>query len=456
MFKPCKLIFRQTGGVLILMTFIIALVIIAYFLQALDPARLKLEQDKKTYQSLANAKEALLAYASEPITGAINGALLTCNYNCPRPGDLPCPDIDNDGAADPPCSVNSIGRLPWKTMGVGDIRDGAGERLWYAVSNQYRNNPRIIPLNSESFGTISYRNNTGALVYDATGNTGIAAVVIAPNAPLTRLDNVVQSRASGFENIANNYLDIANGEDNADYFDGTTNGFISGKVSIGEHEILNDIVLPVTRNEMNAVMEPRVLAEVMQAILYNFCPGRANVKNRTCTGSTINDYLPDPASVSDLTCLGNSDIPNTSCSSNAGLTLGRIAVGGNTSPITNAGWESQDSNSILQGKSQNNWFQQNQWRELIFYAVAPACTEPFKNCTGSGFLTLNNALTPVANKQVVLIASGATLSFQTRGTLASKMSMNNYLEDENILPLDNTYSRLKPNNNRNDKVITIP
>lgn len=450
---------NQTGLTLILLAFILALVVTGYILYSQNSIQLKIAQKNKTNQALAMAKQALLAYSAEVITGAINGALLTCNNNCPRPGDLPCPDIDNDGSADPPCAATTAGRLPWKTMGLGDIRDGSGERLWYAVSNQYKNNPRILPLNSDSLGTISYRNNIGNMIYNATTRSGLAAVVISPGATLTRLDNVIQNRTAAFENVANNYLDIAIGEDNADFIDGTTNGFISGEIEIGNQKILNDTILPITSAEVNTVMETRVLTEVMQAILYNFCPGRANFKSRTCIsllGSGINDYLPDPAAITDNTCLGNGYITNSDCSSNAGISIGRIPIGGNTSPALNAGWENQNFNSILQGKSLNNWFQQNAWRELIFYAVAPACTQPTKNCTGVGYLTLNKSLTPGNNKRVILIAGGPALIGQVRLTLPNKMALSNYLEDESILPLDNTFLKYEHNVIRNDHFLSIP
>ena len=35
------------------------------------------------------------------------------------------------------------GRLPWKTLAIPDLRDGAGERLWYAVSVRFKRNNTI-------------------------------------------------------------------------------------------------------------------------------------------------------------------------------------------------------------------------------------------------------------------------------------------------------------------------
>ena len=466
--KPYQPINKQKGAALIFMAFIIGLAVIAYLLHALDPVRLRAEQDKKTNAALATAKQALLAYSAEIISPAPTPPPTACNLNCARPGDLPCPDKDNDGDADTPCAASKVGRLPWKTLGIGDIRDGSGERLWYAVSNQYKNNPRLFPLNSESLGTISYRNNIGNIVYDATIGTGLAAVIIAPGSPLTRSDStLVQDRTNAAANvfgniIATNYLDIAFGEDNTNYNESTSDGFISGEIKVGSQIVSNDKILPITRDEMNDVMETRVLSEVTVAVLNNFCHSGANMVNRACLPSHAFDYLPDPASITDATCLGHTAITNASCLSDPTITFGRIPVGINVGGAVGvAGWENGYSTSILRGSDAHNWFQQNGWRELMFYAVAPACTESNKGCTGSGYLVLNNALTPTLspsfnNKEAVLVISGKSLTAQVRATNVDKASIVNYLEDENVLPLDNTYSRYTPDTGKNDKAISIP
>src|SRR6516162_2545144 len=85
--------------------------------------------------ALAQAREALIAYAVDRPINAVVG-----------PGYLPCPDLDDDGWAEATCGSQTgdtgqaqrIGRLPWKTLGLADLRDGAGERLWYAVSSKYK------------------------------------------------------------------------------------------------------------------------------------------------------------------------------------------------------------------------------------------------------------------------------------------------------------------------------
>ena len=55
-------------------------------------------------------------------------------------GELPCPDTDNDGFAEAACSTRTLGRVPWRTLGIPEPRDTAGETLWYAVSLRFLGN----------------------------------------------------------------------------------------------------------------------------------------------------------------------------------------------------------------------------------------------------------------------------------------------------------------------------
>ena len=72
-------------------------------------------------RALAVAQEALVAHATgRPIDEAVG------------PGYLPCPDLDDDGWAESTCGsqdghtgqAQRLGRLPWKTLGIPDLRDG--------------------------------------------------------------------------------------------------------------------------------------------------------------------------------------------------------------------------------------------------------------------------------------------------------------------------------------------
>lgn len=231
------------------------------------------ERARITQQALTQAKTALIGYASAvPFTGP------------ERPGDLPCPDLDNDGDADPPCSsaASRLGRLPWRTLGLPDLRDGAGERLWYAVSDTFKNNPRTscsAPtdpgcLNSDATGSISVRNAENSLVHDGRARvlgtstefnyTAAIAVVIAPGASLTRQGGAEQTRPAANLNDPTQYLDAAFAEDNANFVDySDADGFIGGPVLGPTGDIIvNDRLVVITHQELMPQLERRVAREV--------------------------------------------------------------------------------------------------------------------------------------------------------------------------------------------------
>jgi hypothetical protein len=426
---------NQQGLALLVLIFILVLVVLGFAVRSLDPTKIENEKNKKTAEALAQAKAALVGYAvSQDLTSII------CVTNCARPGDLPCPDTNNDGSAETSCGnavgttgqASRLGRLPWRTLGLPDLRDGDGERLWYAVSNRYKYNTRFRPLNSDTVATITLRGADGGIVFDGVNN-GVAAVVVAPRAAIVRQDFITQLRDNANQNIASNYLDIAFGEDNQNFVDSSTDGFIAGPIKDASgNVILNDQLLAITRIEINQAMESRVLAEVRDTLTtYYLGPGALS--------------YPNPSNFNDATCLSNSDIVLPDCPEGV-LTHGRFPA----NPI--APWGVA---SILRGGSDGNWFQLNAWREVVHYAVAPACITGTVGCSGVGMLTLNNSLPN--NKQFVVIATGETLSGQARLTNVEKGNEGNYLEGENILPLDDVYVRTMPiTATINDRVISLP
>ena len=260
----------QRGLALLILLLVVFLTGTTILITSLDGQSVKIAREQKTADSLAQAKAALIAYSVKDLSPG------TCTTNCPRPGDLPCPDINNDGTTESSCGnaagttqqQNRIGRLPWKTLGLDDLRDGDGERLWYAVSNSYKYNTRTKPLNSNTNGTITLRNTNGAVVNDGSASSGLVAIVFAPGPVIRRDDNIQQNRNVAQENVPSNYLDIALGEDNASFVDGSLDGFISGPIKSADGTVLvNDRVLAISRDEILAQVEQRVIAEAANALL---------------------------------------------------------------------------------------------------------------------------------------------------------------------------------------------
>lgn len=409
---------HQGGAILMLLLLLVSVGALAVFISGLNRATEQLERERVTAAALAQAKAALIGYTASVALSS------GCGTNCPRPGELPCPDnwpqgSGNEGTPSSPCNGNAIGRLPWKKLGLPDLRDAAGERLWYAVSTNYKNSSRFFPLNSDTQGTISMRASNGTLLADATSGTGVAAVVFSPGAILTRQDGVAQNRnAAGYNNPVN-FLDIANGEDNQDFVNGLNNGFIQGPIKDASNSvILNDILITLSRDDIMRVTEKRVAAEVANVLI-------------PLLGS-----LPNPAAFSDADCLGFAVILSTKCQS-AAINRGRIPA--NPSPA----WGG--SAVFLNGILNNNWFQQNAWREFIYYTT--------------GSLTLNNLPgAPITGLQALVITTGSVLAGQNRSANANKVLEANYLEDENLTPLDDTYT-LRPASMAtpfNDKARCLP
>ncbi len=293
--------------------------------------RAKLEESRKTTAALAEAKAGLIGYA---VSRGLDPNCAASGNNCARPGDLPCPDIDNDGiypATGPGSScgnasgstgqTNRLARLPWKTLALPDVRDGAGEGLWYAVSSTFKANTRATCTNPGSFGCLN-SDARGRITVKVAGTdtdsdgdpdainvvhdgrnpdwrnpaeqvnpgsqwtpSGAIAVVIAPGKPIEREDGLVQTRggacAANSVSCRRNYLDTSLGEDNADFFDRPNlanrfNGFVSGEIlgNCGGGDcdvIVNDRVLPITYEDLIPVLERRVVGEV-RACLRGYDP----------------------------------------------------------------------------------------------------------------------------------------------------------------------------------------
>ncbi|MFD0914632.1 hypothetical protein [Methylophilus luteus] len=331
----------------------------------------------KTMASLALAQQALLAYAYQPLL-----ATRPCGKNCRRPGDLPCPDRNNDGIAEGNCSKSSrLGRLPWRTLGLGDIRDGSGERLWYAVSDYYKNNTRVLPLNTDTPGSWTVRAHNGML-WDATQGSGVVAVIIAPMQPLLRKDGWLQQRDAPGSEEARHYLDVSELGDNASAEESSARGFVQAPAAVS----FNDVVWPVSASLMHRRMQQQVLSELKRAF---------RCSDQVCAG------LPLSAAITDRSCLGELSV-------SAGLCLPATSGLGRLPVAADAHWPLA-LQQILDGDLMHRWFQQNGWREQVFYQPGP--------------------------QRATLVVAGEKLPPQMRITETDKSSFAAYLEASTLQKL---------------------
>jgi hypothetical protein len=161
-----------------------------------------------------------------------------------RPGSLPCPDTNNDGVADLFAGVSCpsyVGRLPWLTLDLPELHDASGERLWYALSANYRDHSAAGTLNSDTAGQLSVSVNA------APASNDVVAVIFAPGLPVPG-----QNRTAATVNAVSNYLEGTNADGD--------NSFEAGPLS-PPVDTFNDQAVYVTRDMLMAAVEQRVARE---------------------------------------------------------------------------------------------------------------------------------------------------------------------------------------------------
>lgn len=167
---------RQSGAALLAMLLILMLFAVTYtvrFFQgtALAERNARLRID---HVALNHAREAVI------------GSAITYRDTHPNEvfGHLRCPDLTNEkGEAAAPCGardLSSLGRLPWKTLGLPALRDHAGECLWYAVSGRAKNNPKTTVFNWDTTGQFIVRDAAGNILAGASPHQRPLALILAP------------------------------------------------------------------------------------------------------------------------------------------------------------------------------------------------------------------------------------------------------------------------------------
>src|SRR5450830_261393 len=255
----------QSGATLILLLFIIALAAATYSLKIFDASDLKAERDKKTGFALAEAKASLIGWSIGQAS---------------KPGSLPCTDTINGGSgvtSGTNACASYLGRLPWKQLGLQDIRDGNGECLWYAVSPDFRNNmtdaTRVTKPLVTTSGAITIKNSLGAILA-----TNVVAVVIAPGATLAGQDNSDSSVTTCGGNLTvSNYLEN---------YDATNLVFISSPAT----STFNDRLIYITKDEIYIPLRKRIIKEMVGniAVTSGLLKYYQTYSSYPCASNTLN------------------------------------------------------------------------------------------------------------------------------------------------------------------------
>jgi len=326
---------QQRGAALLILLTLVILAASYTLLKRLNQAPSDLIRAGNTAAVLGEAKAALIGYALKPQA---------------RPGELPCPDSATPGSTSsgdstPGCTGNATFRLPWRTLGLADLRDSSGERLWYAVDPAFT--PAGLAINS----------NTSAVQTIDGGTTGYAAIIIAPGKSLQG-----QSRSGGQQTNILRYLEADNANDDTFFVTAAGGNF-------------NDQVIGITRDELMQVVERRVLKEV---------------SNKLNTYFAANNYYPNP------TPLGSPD-----CTISAGMVPLDIAAACPSQAPWGVGI------AALPAWFQNNSWDQTIWYSVsddCDQSATNTCSGVLANP-----LTVNDVPTVNNNVQALLIAGGAVL-----------------------------------------------
>jgi hypothetical protein len=321
---------RQRGQAMLLTVLLLGVGVAGLVYTLATPATLSLDADKRTAGALALARDALIGRAAADAN---------------MPGSLPCPDFDDgtanilnvadDGIADVLVGnqcPSYIGPLPWRTLGLPDLRDGSGQRLWYALSPAFRDDDSASPLNSDTAGQLTITGTAPA--------NNVIAIVFAPGLVVgaqDRSDATVSLCATTGTNILNsrcpaNYLDGANG-----------NGVPPADMTFTTDlpsTTFNDTLLPITSDALFNVVNIRVAKEAIAALeAYRAANSYYPFANNYGTGAPYD------------------------CA--AGVNRGRL-------PLTPAGC-AQAAWPVGSIMAPGGWFAANNWNLVTHYALSTAC-----------------------------------------------------------------------------------
>ena len=369
---------QQQGAALMVMLVIMIMGTLAFLVSSLNGTSLNNSRNKVTTDALAHAKDALIGYAAS-YSDTHSGQALAY---------LPCPDrngtggINGEGSAETCGSQNasSIGRLPWKTLGLPPLRDGHGECLWYAIAGSYKNNPASYNMmNWDNNGLFQILAANGVALTGAAPNSYAVAVVFAPG---DTLGSQAQNRSAdgntpicGGNYLASNYLDRDTSIAANNAIPSSTANAISQFFTSGATANINDQIIFITRQDIWNEIKKR---NDFGSFISNALAGTAVSACMTALPApvTINFNNTPPTEASVISTVGS-------------LKIGRVPKACLTSILNN-------------------------WQDHLLYA----------RCTSGSCLNVNGK--PCHG---VVIFSGERNASQTRSSNTDKNNWGNYLEN---------------------------
>ena len=434
---------RQQGLALLVLVAVLTATVATVAINTPNHSDNQAARDRISQSALAEAKDALIGYA---ITYGDTHPVQVHGY-------LPCPDQaggNPEGSAEPTCGsqdVSQLGRLPWRTLDIGALRGGDGECLWYAVSGNYKNNPKTGLMNWDTNGQLRVYGPDGTLL-TAPDNQAVAVIFSSGMALPGQNRSGSSAPTCGGNYTSGNYLDAAGGYNNA-----TVSG-VAGANSdfrIGDHNATGDRLVFITKQDMwNALRKRSDFLATLDTMTRKTAECIAYFATKNLT-----DGIPDPSNMSlpwpaPLSLVDYSE--NVEYDDAINRYAGHVPYRVNNSRTTTANAIASDflltSGTCSAGVCINNcpnpsdwanlyypWW--NNWKDHLFYGISrnyqPAnqVTPPCGNCVSVNSSGQYAAVVVFANQRLAGQNRASSPTDPARG-IAS-----NYLEGSNALNIAN-------------------
>jgi hypothetical protein len=436
---------QQQGATLMIMLVIMVLGTATYLVNSFNSTAVQTARDKLTADALAQAKNALIAYA---VTYADNNLGSVHGY-------LPCSDDGTrpEGEATGTCGNKDeslIGKLPWKTLGLEPLKDSSGTCLWYAVSGTYKNSPKTTMMNDDNQGLFRVMAPDGVTLQAGSSVENRAvAVIFAPGSAISQSRPFTAGSLCGGTGsyTASGYLDndTVHGINNS-VVSATANAvstFVAGPVRPSGDLIVNDRLAFITKDDIfdainrradfvNAATNPlRLMTKAAAECIADY--GRYN------TAGASDKRLPWSARSSaadDIDCNYRDGTSTTR------IMYGRLPnrVSGSQSSTNNllatsscsgtsSRYQLKISNCPLGWATYSPWW--SNWKDHVFYSVGynyRPLAGTSSSCSAGSCLTVNGTGLYAA----IVAFSGKKLASQTRSTSSAQLDFANYLEGNNF------------------------
>ena len=403
---------RTQRGAALLVILLVVGVLGAFF--ALRAFNAGVNRDKITIAALAQAKDALIGSA----------VIYRDTHSTEVPGLLLLPDMGSTrnsangegvsgGAFTGPSNVRylgAVGRLPWRTLGLAPLRDGAGECLWYAVSGTYQDAFQSQFVNWDTLGQFETFTSDGTpagtvSMVGANAHRRPVAVVFAPGQALAGQvraaigANTVTECQGNYD--ARNYLDTFAPDvalnNIVNYLGGFNNSTGAYALALPKQVLAGPVVNPAGAMLVNDRMLTITAEELFRAVRTR--GDFAAFVNNTLLATVASNLPHVPPLTSRPASLNFSTLPPTETA--GGAIVGSVELG--RVPLTALSNEPR-----------------KRWQDNLLYA---RCT------SGLNCLTLNDLThATVLSCSGIVIFAGERTAAQLRATNAQKNTWGNYLE----------------------------